>query len=240
MFNNNKRPENFNARSHPNPMTPADKARAVWDERVGSVVTQSYNWRRIALILCGLCVAFGLGLLYLASMTKVIPYVVTVDKTTGEVHQAGAFVSNDYEPQEKEIRYFLVNFISNARTIQLDPIAQNRAQVKAYAYLTQNAARKYQDIQISEKYAEKVGNKTVSVNIVSVTKVPESSSSYQIRWTEEEYDIRTGGKDTSHMSGVFTYTMLPVESDEQLLLNPLGLFISGFDFTSDVSEVNRK
>lgn len=240
MFNNNKRPENFNARSHPNPMTPADKAREVWDERIGSVAIQSYNWRRIALILCFLCVAFGLGLLYLASMTKVIPYVVTVDKSTGEVQQAGAFVNNNYEPQEAEIRYFLVNFISNARTIQLDPIAQNRAQRKAYAYLTQNAARKYQDIQASEKYVDKVGSKTVSINISSVTKVPESTSSYQIRWTEEEYEIKTGQKETLHLNGVFTYTLLPVENDEQLLLNPLGLFISGFDFTKDVSEVNRR
>ena len=238
MFNNFRRPENFNANTHPNPMTPADKARAVWDDRVGRVVVQNYNWRRVTLILCVICLVLTLGLVYQSSMTKVIPYVVTVDKTTGEVQQAGAFVNNEYEPREAEIRYFLVNFISNARTIQLDPIAQKRAQTKAFAYLTENAARKYQQIQLAEKYIDKIGNVTTSVSIVSVAQVPETTSSYQIRWIEEEYDIKTGGKKNTHMSGVFTYTMLPVEED-QLLLNPLGLYISGFDFTNDVSEVNR-
>ena len=204
MFNSFRRPETFNANTHPNPMTPADKARAVWDERVGSVVVQNYNWRRVSLILCVICLVLTLGLVYQSSMTKVIPYVVTVDKTTGEVGQAGAFVNNEYEPREAEIRYFLVNFISNARTIQLDPIAQNRAQTKAYAYLTENAARKYQQIQLAEKYVEKVGNITTSISIVSVAQVPETTSSYQIRWIEEEYDIQTGGKKNTHMSGVFT------------------------------------
>ena len=186
LFSSFKRPENFNAKSHPNPMTPADKAREVWDERVGSVVVQSHNWRRIALILCAICFVLTLGLVYQSAKTKVIPYVVTVDKTTGEVQQAGGFVNNEYEPQEAEIKYFLVNFIANARTIQLDPIAQNRAQKKAFAFLTANAARKYQDILSSEGYVDKVGSITTSVNIVSITKVPESTSSYQIRWTEEE------------------------------------------------------
>lgn len=240
MFSSFRRPETFNEKSYANPMTPADMARAVWDERVGSVVVQSYNWRRIAIMLCVICLILTLGLVYQSSKTKVIPYVVTVDKTTGEVQQAGGFANNEYEPQEAEIRYFLVNFIANARTIQLDPIAQNRAQTRAMAYLTTYAARKYQDIQLSENYMDKIGNITTSVSIVSVTKVPESTSSYQIRWIEEEFEIKTGVKETSHMSGVFTYTRLPVESEELLLLNPLGLFISGFDFTNDVSEVNRK
>lgn len=240
MFSNFKRPEVFNARTYPNPMEASDKAKAVWDERVGSVVVQNYNWRRVTLILAVICFVLTLGLVYQSSMTKVIPYVVTVDKTTGEVQQAGAFTNNNYEPKDAEIRYFLVNFISNARTIQLDPIAQSRAQVKAFAYLTSNAAKKYQTIQNAEDYVNKIGNITTSIAITSVSKVPETTSSYQIRWAEEEYNIKTGGKNTTHMSGVFTYTMLPVESDEQLLLNPLGLYISGFDFSNDVSEVNRK
>ena len=64
-----------------------------------------------------------------------------------------------------------------------------------------------------------------------------SETSYQVRWTEEEYGIRSGDKKTRNMSGVFSYTMLPVEG-EALQVNPLGLFIIGFDFSNDASQVN--
>ena len=143
-------------------------------------------------------------------------------------------------PQEAEIKFFLTDFVKNARTIQLDPVVQQRTQAKAMAFLTKNAARKFEDVKINENYHERRGNVTVSVHIISIQKVPESDSSYQIRWTEEEFGIQSGAKKITNMSGIFSYTMLPVQNDEQLLVNPLGLFISGFDFSNDASQVNRQ
>ena len=38
-----RRPEKYNQSAGSNPATPAEKAAAVWDRRVGSAVTQAYN-----------------------------------------------------------------------------------------------------------------------------------------------------------------------------------------------------
>ena len=235
-----QRPTEFNQRSVDNPATPAERAKEIWDAREGRLVTQAYNWRRATVLLGIVCVVLAVGLVWQSLKTQVIPYIVTVDKTTGEVQHAGAFTSNEYVPQEAEVKFFLTDFVKNARTIQLDPIVQQRTQAKAVAFLTKNSARKYLDVLNNENYKERRGSVTVTVHINTIQKVPESEASYQIRWTEEEYGIQSGAKKTNYMSGIFSYTMLPLENDEQLLTNPLGLFITGFDFSNDATQVNRK
>ena len=59
-----------------------------------------------------------------------------------------------------------------------------------------------------------------------------------MRWTEEEFGITSGNKKVTNMSGIFSYTRLPVEK-EKLEINPLGLYITGFDFSNDASQVNN-
>lgn len=135
-------------------LSPAEQARATIDARIGGVVVQNYNWRRIAIGLLVACIALSIGLTVQSLKSQIIPYVVTVDKATGEVEKAGAFVSQDYTPQEAEVRYFIGQFIQNARSIQLDPVQQEKMQGKAYAYLTQAAAQKYAAIQRNEGFKE--------------------------------------------------------------------------------------
>lgn len=229
----------MNPQTVKNPATPAQRAEAVWDRRVGNAVTQAYNWRRATILCAFSCVVLAGGLVVQSLKTQVIPYVVTVDKQTGEVEKAGAFVGQDYTPKEAETKYFISNFIKNARSIQLDPVAQNQAQALAQAFLTKNAASKFAAVQQNEGYREKFGKVTVSVNIKTIQKIPDSDSSYQVRWTEEEFGIQSGTKKTTNMSGVFSYAIIPVKEEEQLLRNPLGLYISGFDFSNDVSEVSK-
>lgn len=232
-----RRPEKYNQSAGTNPATPAEKAAAVWDRRVGSAVTQAYNWRRATILMGIACLVLAGGLVVQSLKTQVIPYVVTVDKNTGEVEKAGAFTGADYTPGEAEKKYFITKFVLNARSVVLDPVAQTNDQREAVAYLTTNAANKYEMVKQNEKFDDKFGNCTVTPHIVSIQKVPDSETSYQVRWTEEEYGIRSGDKKTRNMSGVFSYTMLPVEGDA-LQVNPLGLFITGFDFSNDASQVN--
>ena len=234
------RPEKMNPQTVKNPATPAQRAEAVWDRRVGNAVTQAYNWRRATILFGCACVVLAGGLVVQSLKTQVIPYVVTVDKSTGEVEKAGAFVGQDYTPKEAEVKYFISNFIRNARSIQLDPVAQNQSQAMAQAFLTKNAASKYAAVQQNEGYANKFGKVTVTVQIKTIQQIPDSESSYQVRWTEEEFGIQSGAKNIVNKSGIFTYTIIPVKEEEQLLRNPLGLYISGFDFSNDASDVTKK
>ena len=235
-----RKPEKFNPVSDPNPSTPSSRASAVWDDRLGTSTIQAYNWRRIALGLLVANIILTGGITMQSLKTRVIPYVVTVDKTTGQVEKAGAFTGNggNYTPQEAEIKYFIAKFVQNARNIGLDPVAYNKSQLQAAYFLTNNAAQKYSLILESNDIRNKIGKITVTTHIVSIQKVPDSESSYQVRWTEEEVGIQNGRKSEVPMSGIFSFTILPVKDEEQRLNNPLGLFISDFNFSKDASAVN--
>lgn len=227
--------EKYNQSENPNPASPAERAKAQHDKRIGSVVVQAYNWRRISLGLLIACIVLSVGLVWQSMKSQVIPYVVTVNESTGEIKKAGAFVEADYTPQEPEIKYFIAEFVKNARSVGYDPVVYASQQKKAQAYMTQNAAQKY-----NNKYADsqqRVGKVAVSVKNISVQKVPESEYSFLVRWIEETVDIQSSAFKDIPMSGTFSYTRLPVQ-EENILNNPLGIYITGFDFIQDISTVN--
>lgn len=116
---------------------------------------------------------------------------MTVDKSTGEVQKAGAFTNSDYTPQEAEIKYFIAEFVKNARSIGYDPVAYSNMQTKAGHFLTMTAAQKYAST-MKDDQNKKLGKYTVSVKNLSVQKVPESDSSYLVRWTEEVVEDQLG------------------------------------------------
>lgn len=80
----------------PVPETPYQRASQVWDDRLGSARQQAYNWRLIAfgaMAVLALSVADNLRLRF---GTKIVPYVVEVDRLgqARSVAPAGA----DYRP----------------------------------------------------------------------------------------------------------------------------------------------
>lgn len=228
--------EKYNQPTIRNPDTPAGRAEATWDRREGRLAVQAHNWRRIAVGLIVVCIALAGGLVVQSMKSQVIPYVVTVDKSTGEIEKAGAFTNSDYTPGEAEIKYFLAQFIKNARSIGYDPVVYSNMQDTASHFLTQTAAQKYNST-LEKDLQDKVGKYTVSVKNISVQKVPESDNSYLLRWTEEVVRINSSEYQDIPMSGTFSYTQLPVE-EKDLLVNPLGIYITGFDFTQDATAVN--
>ena len=184
------------------PLSPAEQAREVIDRRIGGVAMQNYNWRRIALGLLVACIVLSIGLTVQSLKSQIIPYVVTVDKSTGEVEKAGAFIAQDYTPQEVEVRYFIGQFIQNARNIQLDPVQQEKMQGKAFAYLTQAAAQKYAAIQRNEGFKDKYAMYTVQTKITGIKKIPDTDS-YHATWTEEEFNIASGKQEVKKYECVF-------------------------------------
>lgn len=232
LDNLTNQPERFSNSNVDSPADPARRAAAAWDKRIGDVVVQNHNWRKIALGLLVSNIIVAGGLTYQSMKSQVIPYVVTVDKSTGKVEKAGAFINNDYTPQEAETKYFLANFIQNGRNIQLDPIQQQKAQDKAYSFLTKTAAQKFVSIQRAEKYQQKYAYMTIQAKIKSIQKIPETDS-YHASWTEEEFTVHDGKMNIKNYEGVFTVITLPVKDDATLLVNPLGIYISDLNFSQD-------
>ncbi|MBO6550252.1 MAG: conjugal transfer protein TrbF, partial [Rhizobiales bacterium] len=93
----------------PEPVTPYQKAAQLWDERIGSARVQAKNWRLIAFALVFLSFAMLAGLIWQAGQSKVIPYVVEVNKE-GHVRAVGPAIKV-YQPTDAQIAYYLAQFV---------------------------------------------------------------------------------------------------------------------------------
>src|SRR3546814_16109423 len=86
----------------PEPETPYQRAGQLWDERIGSARVQAKNWRLMAF--GGLVLTIGLSsaLVWQSMQSRVVPYVVAVEKL-GQA-QAGAHAAPDNRPDNAEER----------------------------------------------------------------------------------------------------------------------------------------
>jgi type IV secretion system protein VirB5 len=221
--------------------TPAcEEGERIWDDRVGSVVMQNHNLKKAIAMLLVINLVLGGGLVWQSTRLSLVPYVIEVNTDTGLVKAVGELKGNtNYTPQEAEKKYFLSQFITNTREIPLDPVVFKEHWRKAYGFLTQMAATKMNAEMQNEKTAEKFGRETVQVNIISILPI-EGSNSYQVKWEEEEFLIGSGEKTIVPMSGIFTVTIIPPEDEKMLFTNPLGMYISDFNWAKDATAINAK
>ena len=224
----------------PEAMNPAEQAKRTWDERDGSIRVQNHNLRRTIFALIIVAIVLAIGLIVQSLKSTVVPYIIEVDHLTGEVRNVGKVQEQQNRaPRDPEIKYLLRQFIVNTREIPLDPVIYKNRWNTAYAYLTQNAAAKMTAKVQSENPSQHFGKKTVQVNIISILPI-EGGSSYQARWNEEEFEIGSGQKTTTPMSGVFTITVIPPKDEETTAVNPFGVYLSDFNWTRDASTITRK
>ena len=232
-----KRPEKY---TDVKEETPAMRAARKWDEREGEVVVQNYHLRIIALGLMVTIILLAGALIYKSLSSSVMPYVVEVDTTTGAIRNVGTVESSrNYKPTDAVYRYFLAKFLKNTREVPLDPIVYRENLSDAYAFLTKSSARKMQSMLESEKISEKFGTQTVQINISTILPM-EGGHSYQIRWTEEIFEIESGLKIVTPYSGIFTVQTINAEEEEQLNVNPINLYITDFSWSKDASALNTE
>lgn len=210
--------------------TPFQKAKEEWDNRIGSARVQASNWRFFALGALILCIILSFGLIYQSSKSTVTPYVVQVDKN-GVAQAIGPAAQANYKPNDAEIKYFLGQFVEKSRGIPLDPVVAKKNWMQIYAYLGQAATIKMNNYMQTAAPADKVGKNTVqtSINVI----VQESDNTYQIRWKEEVYSDAGQPLDTYNMTGLFTIEFHPPTKEEDLMKNPLGLYIKDFNWSRE-------
>ena len=222
------------------PESPAAKAARKWDEREGEIIVQNYNLCRLLIGMLAVVIFLTVGLVYKSLSSNVMPYVVEVDTITGAIRNVGTVeASKNYEVGESVYKYFLSKFLKNTREIPLDPVVYRENLSNAYGFLTRNASLKLQTMLKTEKTLEKFGSQTVQINISTILPM-EGGHSYQIRWTEENFTIGTGEKKVTPYSGIFTVQTIRSEDEEQLELNPIGLYISDFSWSKDATAVNTE
>ncbi len=122
----------------PQPETPYQRVGQVWDERLGTSRSQARNWRMMAFGSLGLSVLMAGGLVWQSGRSTITPYVVEVDKQ-GDVRAVGA-AAEAYQPNDAQIANHLARFITDVRSLPLDPIVVRQDWLEAYDYATDRGA----------------------------------------------------------------------------------------------------
>ncbi len=211
------------------PETPYQRAGQLWDERIGSARVQAKNWRLVSFGTLGMALLLGGGMLWQASQSRVTPYVVQVDKF-GAVQAIGPAIQN-YSPTDAEMAWYLARFVTDVRSLSLDPIVVRRNWLEAYDYATDHGALFLnQYAQVNDPF-KAVGERTVSVQITSVVRA--SDNSFQVKWTEQIFEHDALAR-TEHWTAILSVVTKQPTTAEILNKNPLGLYVNGVNWSREL------
>jgi type IV secretion system protein VirB5 len=210
-------------------VTPYQRAAQVWDDRIGSARVQARNWRLMALGCLLLSGGMASGLLWQSLQSRVTPYVVEVDKL-GEPRALTA-AEKDYLPTDPQIAWHLARFITDVRSVSLDPVVMRQSWMSAYDFVTDRGARFLNDYARAASPFANGGERTVSVQVTSVVRA--SDRSFQVKWVETTFE-RGSLAGTAHWTAILTIASKPPSSAETLRKNPLGIYVDAIDWAREV------
>lgn len=214
----------------PAPVTPYQKAAQVWDERMGAARVQARNWRLMAFACLALAVGLAGGLVWQSAQSRITPYVVEVDKL-GTVQTVGPAVQ-DYEPTDAQIAFHLARFITNVRSLSIDPIVVRQNWLAAYDFATDRAAATLNAYARENDPFKSIGARSVSVEITSV--VRGSDDSFTVRWSEKTFVNGSLAK-TERYTGILSIVMQRPRTVQVLRKNPLGIYVHGLNWSRDLN-----
>jgi type IV secretion system protein TrbF len=215
----------------PMPETPYQRAGQAWDERIGSARVQAKNWRFMAFGALALAGSLAAGLLWQSTQSRVVPYIVEVD-SLGEARSIAPVVDM-YQPTDPQIAWHLGRFITNVRSVSLDPVLMRQQWLAAYDFAGPRGAIFLNEYARSAMPFAEIGRKTASVQVTSIVRA--SDRSFQVKWTESGYERGSLAK-TSRWTAILTVEVKPPSDADTLRKNPLGLYVEGIDWAKELDE----
>jgi type IV secretion system protein VirB5 len=209
--------------------TPYHRAGQVHDDRDGAKLVQARNWRLMAFACTGLA-ALALGAyIYERQDTRIATYVVPIDRygRPGRIEPADRV----YAPSQAETGYFVADFVTLVRSKSTDPIVLRQNWTRAYGFVSGEAKASLSQYAREHDPFARVGQEAATVEIVSV--LPRSAATYQVQWRETLYDQGVA-LPAQRWTGLFTVTRSPPRDEAQLRANPLGVFITAFQWSRDL------
>lgn len=213
----------------PLPETPYQRAGQLWDERIGSARVQARSWRLMAFGCLFLTAGTSAALAWQSLQSRVTPYVVEVDRL-GEARAVQA-ADVEYRPTDPQVAWHLARFITNIRSVSLDPVLMRRAWLEAYDFATRRGAQFLGEYARAASPFAQVGERTVSVQVTSVVRA--SDRSFQVKWTETVFErgVQAG---TSRWTAILTIVTKAPASADVLRRNPLGIYVDAIDWSREL------
>ena len=214
---------------------PYVEARREWDERYADLVLGKRNWQIAAGGLLAVSLILASGIVWLATRSRFIPYVVEVDKLGYALTVPQPLTPTSVPDVTGRIeRYEVAAFIRHARSVSSDDQVEQQMLNSLLAHARGAADRFLDAYYHSDDFAHnpfKIAQKrTVTVQVDSILQV--SSHSYQVRWAEISHDLNGVVIGTpTHWEAVLQTQVTPPESDDAIVSNPLGFYVTQITWT---------
>ena len=220
-----KEPGNYNPEREPS--NPYDRARKEWDDRIGTVKKENYFLRVFLLILAGAIVILALVIASMSGRSDIEPWLVTVNEKglpINVIPMKDVVVT----PSQLQVGANLGRLIQWTRGVPADAVVIRKNWVNAYHFLAGKAAAKMTGWSTKNPPMERFQDETVAIEIISI--LPISGSTYQARWTETV--TLSNGKElpAETWTGTFTVEQGEAEKVEQLMVNPLSIFVIDYSW----------
>ena len=214
----------------PVPVTPYQKAGQIEDRRLGRANARGNRWCLAFCAAMGLAALSTSGLIYQSAQASIVPWVVEVDET-GAVKASGPAKTN-FKPSDAQIAHQLARFITNVRSVSIDPVVLRENWLSAYNFATDQAALTLNTYANENDPFADIGQRSVTVDITSI--VRSSDDSFEVRWREKSF--RGGAHLTTQTftASLSIITIAPTDA-ETLHRNPLGLYIHGLHWSKDLN-----
>lgn len=202
-------------------------------ERYGYLSKNAAQWRRISLALLLCCAACVVSVICMASKITVVPYIVQVDEHGYEI------AVEPVSPVKVDARLVIAHigrYVWSMKTVFGDPEAQLHLMNFVYNCTPNStpAEKKYQEYYREHNPMVQGEAETVHVTVNSVLSM--SQKNWQCEWTEKTYNAGDGGKvSTKHYRGIFATAIVTPKTMQEILINPLGIFITDFNFSEVVN-----
>ena len=199
-------------------------ARREWDERFGEFISRARNWRTMAAISALVALVATCGMVWQATRSRVIPFVVLVDSLGRPI--ASGLAEQASVGDDRLRRAVIQEWIENVRLVTTDGIAQRRAIDHVYAYIASgtNAQAFISDFYRDDPPFKRAQTGTVSVEVKTV--LPTSDRTFEVDWVETARDLFGGVKSTDHWKGSFMIALNSPTEERQARINPLGLYVT--------------
>ncbi len=214
---------------------PYFEARREWDERYADLALGKRNWQIAAGGLLAVSLILAIGIVWVATRSRYIPYVVEVDKLGYALTVPQPLTPTSVPDVTDRIeRYEVAAFIRNARAVSSDAQVEQEMLNALLAHARGAADRFLDEYYHSDGFAhnpfKRAQKETVTVQIDSILKL--SAESYQVRWTETERDLGGAALGApAHWEAVLKTEIVPPNSDDAIVSNPLGFYVTQISLT---------
>jgi type IV secretion system protein VirB5 len=133
-------------------------------------------------------------------------------------------------PSDAEIAYVLAGFVTNVRSLSVDPVIVRANWIEALDHVTARGARMLYAYARDESPFTKIGRRTVTVAVTKVVRADEDA--FEIHW--EERILETGAPvRREHFTGALSIVFGSPSAVRPISKNPLGLYVDSFMWRRD-------